>query len=751
MIKKINKINNFGIFQGFRWPTGDELPVFKEKNVFYGWNGTGKFTLATLLGLLEKKIIENKYTEKPAFEIELEDGSKITQNNLQNSPTVRVFDEDFVSENIDWSGKAKPIFFVGVENIKLSKELDIKQKLYEDLKIQRTNKTTEKDKIEKRFLKWKKKLANRTIKDALNTGHGDKYTNYDTPKLESTINSTTKIDRKTILIDEEKAILNKKIQQSSLPKIPKIVISADTKKLINDTNSILKKTAISNTLDRLKEEKETETWVKNGLKLHKENEFSECKFCGRPLTDDILKELNDHFNNEYQLLSNEIEIHKTSLKNAILDINLPQKNEFDLELRSQFYIVKNETDDCIIAFNKIISELLLKIKSKTPIEKVAEYFIDEKNETLQKAKKVNDTVTELNELITDHNQKVDNFDKEILKAKKKIELSIIAENITDYRNYENQIQNLSNEITELYKQYSPVQKRILEIEASLSDVAKAVKQINNYLKDYLGRDEIQIEFNDQEKGFYIKRGDIIASNLSEGERTGIAFIYFLTKLEEKKFDKSHCIVVIDDPVSSLDSNSLYFAFAFLKEKLRDVHQLFILTHTFDFLRQIKNWFYQIQRNDGKNKADCFMTDCYWETDKRKAKIKPLDKLLTDYQSEYHYLLKILIDLSKDSEPDLEKVYNYPNITRKFLEIFLSFKYPHKQKLYNKMQELVSQNVINEHTQIGISLFINELSHDFYEDRTEIFNMSHLFSAKEVAEKVIKIVQKIEPEQYKMLI
>ena len=146
MIKKINKINNFGIFRGFRWPTGDELPVFKEKNVFYGWNGTGKSTLATLLGLLEKKIIKNKYTEKPVFEIELENGSKITQNNLKNSPTVRVFDEDFVSYNIDWSGKSKsePIFFVGEENIKLSKELVIKQKLYEDLKIQSTNKTIEK-------------------------------------------------------------------------------------------------------------------------------------------------------------------------------------------------------------------------------------------------------------------------------------------------------------------------------------------------------------------------------------------------------------------------------------------------------------------------------------------------------------------------------------------------------------------------------------------------------------------------------
>ena len=347
--------------------------------------------------------------------------------------------------------------------------------------------------------------------------------------------------------------------------------------------------------------------------------------------------------------------------------------------------------------------------------------------------------------------KVDNFGKDIFQAKKKIELSIIAENILEYRENETQINSLSKEIKTLSNQFSQVRRRITEIEASLSDAAKAVEQINKYLKDYFGRDEIQVEFNEQEKGFNIKRNEKIASNLSEGERTGIAFIYFLTKLEEKNFDKSKCVVIVDDPVSSLDSNSLYFAFAFLKEKLRDVHQLFILTHTFDFLRQVKNWFFQIQRNDGKNKADYFMTDCYWESAQRKAKLKPLDKLLIDFQSEYHYLLKLLIYLLNDNEPDLAKVYNYPNITRKFLEVFLSFKYPQKQKLYNKMQELVSQKVIDEHTQIGISRFINELSHEFNEDCAETFNMSHLFSAKEVAGRVIEIVRKMEPEQYNMLV
>jgi len=689
-----------------------------------------------LLGLLEKKKNENKYTEFPSFEIELDDGKKITQSNLENSPLIRLFDEDFVTDNIDWKGKTKPIFFVGADNVKLSEELSEKQKQLENLYKQISEKLSTKEKTENKFKIWKQNLANRTIKDQLRTRSNDKYTNYDRATLERTIKETNDVDKIYLLKDEEKTNLNEKIQQSSLLKIDKLTAFSDIQELIIDTNSILKKTAISNTLERLKDNKETELWVNEGLKLYKENKYSECKFCGCPLTSKILKGLEDHFNDEYQKLSKEIAVYKTLLEESIVHISL-KKTDFDLELRTKFEDKKQEIEKIVKAFNEIIQDLIIKVNSKIPNKKTEEFSIDEKDENFQKAKILNNSIDVLNELILEHNDKVDNFDKEILLAKKKIELCIIAENIKDFRDYETQLNSLSQEETKLKKQYSQVKDRITEIEVKLSDTAKAVEQINKYLKDYFGRDEIQLKFNKQEKGFNIKRKEKIASNLSEGERTGIAFIYFLTKLEEKNFDKSKCIVIVDDPVSSLDSNSLYFAFAFLKEKLRDVHQLFILTHTFDFLRQVKNWFHHIQRNGSKNKADYFMIDCYWESGQRKSKIKPMDKLLIDYQSEYHYLLKLLIDLSKDSEHDLEKVYNYPNITRKFLEVFLSFKYPHKHKLYNKMKELVSKNIIDEHTQIGISRFINELSHEFNEDRAETFNMSHLFSAKEVERELSK--------------
>jgi wobble nucleotide-excising tRNase len=685
MIRKINKITNYGIFQGFRWPADGDLAEFKEKNVLYGWNWSGKSTIAAMFHLLEIKRIDNKYTEIPDFKIELTNGSKISQDNLVDSPLVRVFDRDYVDKNFTWTGdkkgKVKAIFFLGKENIQLSNELEEKKEEIEKINDRILTNKNEFDNMKSAFDKWKYTLANRTIKDTLNTGSGDQYANYDIRKMESRISNTPNID--SYKIEDENAIigLRKNIRQHKTEFIKAIDPPVEIDEFINDSNSVLRQTAISKSLARLQDEKETENWAKIGLKLHKQNQFKICKFCARPLTKEIIQELEEHFNEGYLQLDSEIESQKIILENSKLNIDLPKNSELDSELISQFEALRSRMDICIKSFNEIIGELESRIKNKTPLEKVPDYLTDKKNEKYLQSKNINSIILKVNMLISEHNKKVDNFDKEIKGAKEKIELSIIANNIKEYLHYQDRIENISSEISSLNSKISNIEKRVTEIEANLSDGAKAAGQINRYLKDYFGRDEIQIEFSEQEKGFSIKRHSNIADNLSEGEKNGISLIYFLTKLEEKNFNKSKCIVVIDDPVSSLDSNSIYFAFAFLQEKLKDVHQLFILTHDFYLLRQVNNWFYQINRKKPK-KAEHFMIDCYWEDETRKAKIKPLDKLLINYKSEYQYLLKLLFDLYRDNEPNLEKVYNYPNITRKFLELFLSFKYPAERSRVN---------------------------------------------------------------------
>lgn len=124
MIKKINKIKNFGIFKDYK----QDCQEFKTFNVFYGWNYSGKTTLSRVFRCLEKHTIYKNYI---ASEIELIDETgNIDKSNLMRAPAVRVFNEDFIAENFNWGRESEkdiePFFVLGEENIELQNELEQK-------------------------------------------------------------------------------------------------------------------------------------------------------------------------------------------------------------------------------------------------------------------------------------------------------------------------------------------------------------------------------------------------------------------------------------------------------------------------------------------------------------------------------------------------------------------------------------------------------------------------------------------------
>ena len=86
------------------------------------------------------------------------------------------------------------------------------------------------------------------------------------------------------------------------------------------------------------------------------------------------------------------------------------------------------------------------------------------------------------------------------------------------------------------------------------------------------------------------------------------------------------VVVIDDPISSLDSSAIYQEFLFLKNEAKDAKQLFILTHNFEFLKLLINWL----ENSGLKRPDRSykIVLCTETASGRSAHLAPLDQLLT---------------------------------------------------------------------------------------------------------------------------
>ncbi len=160
---------------------------------------------------------------------------------------------------------------------------------------------------------------------------------------------------------------------------------------------------------------------------------------------------------------------------------------------------------------------------------------------------------------------------------------------------------------------------------------------------------MSIKYDEAKNGYEIirkvgrkkEKGD----NLSEGEKTAISFIYFLTKLLENEEELKETIVVIDDPISSFDSNHLFNSYSFIRNICNDSKQLFVLTHNFTFYRLIRDW--MLNKNKKKRKPDgssyidkkCSVYNIVsnYVGKTRQSIIENADNTLLDYSTEYHYL------------------------------------------------------------------------------------------------------------------
>ncbi len=229
--------------------------------------------------------------------------------------------------------------------------------------------------------------------------------------------------------------------------------------------------------------------------------------------------------------------------------------------------------------------------------------------------------------------------------------------------------------------------------------------INKNLKDFFGREEIKLELSDDKKGYIIFRDGLPAKNLSEGEKTAIAFSYFIVKVEEKDFNIKDGIIFIDDPISSFDSNFIFHCFSLIKNKYNEVGQLFISTHNFQFFNLVKDWFIKKNKSreednkdrklNGKDEkplpCEFYMIKSDIDSSQRKAKLIELDKTLKDNRSEYSFLFSLLKDfINKKEEPTFEELYNISNIGRRFFDIFADFKIPNKEGQKEKIDLLVKE-------------------------------------------------------------
>ncbi len=247
------------------------------------------------------------------------------------------------------------------------------------------------------------------------------------------------------------------------------------------------------------------------------------------------------------------------------------------------------------------------------------------------------------------------------------------------------------------------------MEREIVEHRQPAEELNDELAKYLGHDELRLEVKDT--GYALLRRGVVADSLSEGERTALSLLYFLKTLGDRRFDLDEGVVVLDDPVSSLDANSLYLAFGYIRRRTEDAGQLFVLTHNFTFFRQVRNWFHHL-RGQGKNDIDrrparFYMLDRVGDEIPRRTTIRRLDPLLEGYDSEYHYLFARVYRGVNETDGGLEEAYGLPNIARRLLEMFLAFREP---QIAGGLEKKLKGIECDEAKKLRILRFVHTHSH-----------------------------------------
>ena len=742
MITKIKTIKNLGIFTDYKWDSN--LPEFKRFNLIYGWNGSGKTTLSQLFAFFETN--KSELYPELEYEIQTADGN-FTQKNIFNK-NIRVFNQDYISENIEiLSGKAKPIFILGKENKELADTIKQDEKILHgdpDKKgdIGKIKELDQKKKELERKEKEKGKHFTDVAKIISTNTSGVSARNYRKNNAEQAF---LRLKSKQILSEEEIYTFSLTLKQQEKPILNELSIGGineNVNAIILNAKLLLQSTVETAIIERLKENPDISKWVEQGMALHTAKNSSNCEFCNQSLPQKRISELLAYFNDADKKLKDDIDILIDEIEQlyaTIINLNVLDKANLYGELQNDYSLKTEIFTKCKTELLENISTFRKQIEKKrtntaTPLELVANISTES----------VTSAVKKVNYEILKHNEKTNNFTQAKEVATSKLENHYLSEIFDGIKYLEVEIEKLQNKISYL-KNGNPedpadigikqIQRRINDSRNKISTSGPACEKINEYLMTFLGRDELTFEISDE--GYIIKRKDKIAKNLSEGEKTAIAFVYFTIHLKDQVFDIKDGIIVIDDSISSLDANSLFQAFAFLKNAVKDSAQIFILTHNFDFLKLLLNWLRYPNRDGGK---EYYMIKNQYVDGNRIATLDVMDKLLQKYESEYQYLFKVIYNFESDGT--IESVYHIPNLARKLLESFLMMMVPNSNGLYSKIESLD----FDENKKTAIYKFTNDQSHITGKG----FDPSLVQESQNNVKYLMEMMETVFPEHYEIL-
>ncbi len=702
MAINIKKIKSFKAFCGL---DAIEMGEFKDYNVIFGNNGCGKTSLTRAFELLisKDKCIEKYRTistaESPSIEFECKDGSyKIEPNSNIGAPSfkVEIYNSDFLHNNAPFNSE------FGLKKLDDGIIILEGSVLGEETKEINQLKNC-KEKVEKR----KKKIKDENSAETLSAKYESEIKKYDkeiekirkemTSKTiqitldEIKINNICEVSKNKFKVQED-ALTNLEKDFDELDEAMKKFDDLKEMELPKDYQTIKDKLESLFSFDIDKEagqvseeikehmSKVGREFIEKGIELQKKMPDNACPFCTQEITNNIIQVYTSYFNKRIEQFNQDsLEVSGT-LKKILEQWNIKEIlqsfERFEPFMKKDSSTNKESLKNALEQIKVLLEKLQKEVDKKWGV-KNKEKFQETDKKLLENYEKFQKCVDETRNILKQKKGQKEKLDK----LKTELKEARIKKAKHDSYDWQKSKEEAERKLSVLNCRHERLNRLLEKINKKLKGLYDQkrpdIETINNYLKalnlpKYSLNEDYRIVLNSVDL-----ENSEAKMILSDGEKTTLAFAYFLARLKlfYKKEDLKNLVVVIDDPISSLDEQRIYNTTCLVakinqelaREKLsnkEDKAQVFVLTHNHTFMVHLINMvgkharYFQLERHQGQLKIVC------------------KDEVKGYFDTFYLLLFKEVYAFAKKEkvQDDFNEAINYGNKIRILLESFLKINF-----------------------------------------------------------------------------
>lgn len=596
---KIKNVATYDVIDGV------QISDLKKVNFFFGYNGSGKSTIA--------KYLYNLRLDKSLKSQDFNDCSQIGY--VETNHQIIVFDDNFTEVNFNRNPLLKGVFSLNQTNAIIDGQIASEESSilkFDQLKNKKTTIIesigTAKRQEQNGLLEhcWRQRNSFAAFTKIALAHSGSKPNNLQEIKNKlanpsATILTITQLtQRYQLLYEKEIKQISQKVNSILYKEIRAIEVKLE--KLLQEVIVGNEDVDIAALIAKIN----ARNWVEMGIQFIDKTD-GVCPFCQQNTIDENLKEqFNKYFDLTYKEKISELVAFQANYKQkseSFLANLISIQNEFNPNnLVSNVYLnLQQHFDRCY----KILDDKIENPNEKKTIVSVNSFKIV-LSDIIKKSKENNKIFSELNANRTNLISEIWNFVASNCKA----EIDELAKKEIKYQ----RIIHMANSLIADYNTKILVSKQSIEtLRSQTVNTKEAVDNINLILKN-AGFDSFEIAEKNTVNNisqYYLRRQNVTTGNpifksLSEGEKNFISFLYFFQLCigtdDIQNNGSKKKIIVIDDPVSSLDSQALFVVSTLIHNlilrkgdnpkadkklfKNDSISQVFILTHNLYFYKEV---------------------------------------------------------------------------------------------------------------------------------------------------------------------